>query len=328
MNIPPKSWLIENIVSKGGLTYVFGPPGACKTTFMMYASLKASMGQNVMGFRVNKKIKVAWLDEELSKDGVHYKLKLISNGMQYKDGDKFEVFYDNYFNILNKGDVTLLEEFIADNNIDLVVIDSVAKVFPADEKDKAKVREVFANIKPVKDKTGCAFVILHHSRKVDIYDDVTLNDISGSHEFAAQCDDLISLQYKGEYNDKSRYKMMSHKPRYSKKMQSILFDLDSDDPDMEKCTELTLEYVGLHKDIVEQNKDQKVMKVVNIIVAYVKDINKEVYTSPELESIVRAKNEYTQWSFTQAKNKLVADKFFNKKKKGEFINVGYKKDWL
>jgi len=64
LSIEPVEYLVEPILPRVGLTYFYGPPGACKTNFLMYLSLLGSVGRSVFKYKVPKPFKTLWIDEE------------------------------------------------------------------------------------------------------------------------------------------------------------------------------------------------------------------------------------------------------------------------
>lgn len=256
-DMPPLEWHIENIIIKSGLTYIYGAPGSFKTNFMLYAMLRATEGKDVFNFSVKKKLNVLWIDEENRNRGMYYKLKQISNGMNYDstNAGKFIIFYHNNFNILNPRDLEILNTYIKKLDIDIVVIDSIAKVFSEDEIDKKKVKLIFASIKPFLINSKVSFALLHHSRKRQHGQQSSQNEISGSHEFSAQCDDLIYLEEVNVKNNVKRFKLSSQKPRYTIGFQSINFDVCGDD------NTLDIVYSGLVSDNIDKAAEEKENKI-------------------------------------------------------------------
>jgi hypothetical protein len=221
--IEPVEYLVEPLIPRAGLTYIYGPPGACKTSFLMYLTLLGSVGRSVFKYKVPRPFTTLWIDAETGDIGLKEKVIAIRKGLPIGlekekweipfDGTRWRAFFPSllhpkeYF-ILNKEMCEgWLKRMINYYHPDLVVIDSVAKVFPFDEKDKYRV----------------AFAIVHHTRKLSqgqYYRGP--EDIRGSAEFEAQADSMVLLE---ETKTPSTFMIRHTKARYSKKTGPITFRL-------------------------------------------------------------------------------------------------------
>jgi len=255
--MPKMEWLIENIIRKSAHTYLYGHPGSFKTSFALYCALNASLGKDVFHFKVEKPLNILWIDEEMGAEGVQYLLHKISKGMglnaeSFKNVH-FIVWTDNGLDIIETLPATLfvhLSEFERQKKpIDLIVFDSIAKGFAYDEKDKSFVRRIHSGLKPVRTKHKVAMLFIHHSRK-GTYSSKGMNEISGSHEFAAQCDDLLCL----DNVSTNRYRLVNQKARYHQGFEPINFDVTGDD------VQMNITYSGLVTDNVIEKAKVKIIK--------------------------------------------------------------------
>ena len=105
-DIPPKQYLIEKILPKGGVNFLFGPPGSFKTNFLIYLSLCAVNADDVFNFKISKPLNVTWFDEENGLEGLHDKFVKISKGMNFKHRADtfFHLYIFNQLNINNDAD--------------------------------------------------------------------------------------------------------------------------------------------------------------------------------------------------------------------------------
>lgn len=298
-DIPPIEWYIENIIIKAGLTYCYGAPGSFKTNFMLYAMLNASQGKNVFNFEVKEKLNILWIDEENRDRGMHDKLSKITKGIKYNGNEsgEFILLYHNNFDILNSGDIMLLDEYIKDYKINIVVIDSIAKVFSEDEIDKKKVKKIFSNLKPLMIKYGVSFILLHHSRKLQHGYGKSLHEISGSHEFAAQCDDLLNLEYVFTKDDKKTFCLSSQKPRYTIGIPAVNFEVHGDG-------EMFIEYKGLAKDNIQKRRDERKDSIKQAVLQWLLDNPEKEY---QLSKIMSKLKNHCKCGDTQIRQAIYQD---------------------
>lgn len=241
MQLPSVEYLVEGIIPKNGLVYCFGPPGSFKTNFLLYLSMCGAVGQNCLDFEIKNKFKTLWLDEENRKIGMKDKILKISNGLNIENGDlkNINILISEGFNILNKIALDNLAYYIEEHKPKMIVIDSIAKVFPLSERNESDVRKIYTFLKPFITKYEVTFIIIHHARKKNILQfSRDMEDISGSREFAAMADSIILLDEKSN----SKYMLKQVKNRYSSKVYAENFEVTGNDEMMK------IIYTGKTKD--------------------------------------------------------------------------------
>ena len=227
-DLPPVEFLVEHLIKKGGLTYVYGPPASFKTNFLLYTVLKGYNGEKISDFEVKNPFKTLWIDEENGPVGMKDKLVKIGKGagVDIDKIDKNVFFIFNEFKILSPTWILQLNEAVVRHKPDMIVIDSIAKVFDGDERNERDVALIFNAIKPILAK-NISVVFIHHSRKLDkkTYG-VGLEDLSGSREFGAMNDTAVYLQR--IYNS-NKYMLRLTKHRYGIDIDDVNFEVTSDD---------------------------------------------------------------------------------------------------
>jgi RecA-family ATPase len=227
--IPKIEYLVEGIIPKASLVYCFGAPGCFKTNFLLYTAIKGCEGKNIFEFKVENKFKTLWLDEENREIGMNDKISKILNGLDIDDIKNLEnnnLIISNGFNILAEKSLKELEESIVKYKPDMIVIDSIAKVFPLSERDEKDVRKIYTVLNPLIRKYGVTFVLIHHARKKNFQQNGRdMEDISGSREFSAMADSMILLEELKE----GTFLLKQVKNRYSAKNYAINFDVSDDE---------------------------------------------------------------------------------------------------
>ena len=229
-DIPKIEYLVEGIIPRNGLLYCFGPAGSMKTNFLLYTAMCGIKGKRVLDFKT-KKFKTLWIDEENREIGMKDKISKISKGLGIgiEKLKEFQLLISNGFNILSPKGIDSLKIEIEEFKPDLVVVDSVAKVFPLSERDEKDVRRIYTVLRPIIEEFNVSFVLIHHSRKKNFMQfSQDLEDMSGSREFGAMADSVI---YLGNTKN-NEFIMKQVKNRYDGKTYAENFEVSGDEEEM------------------------------------------------------------------------------------------------
>lgn len=225
-DIPPIDYLVEGLIPKAGLVYLFGPPGSFKTNFALYLSMLGADGQHFFDFKIQKKFRTLWIDEENREPGMKYKIEMLKKGICFKDPGCLDsnllVISSGFRLIIPEAGRDLLYDLLKRHRPDLVVIDSIAKVFPFNERDEKEVCLIYSHLSPLIEEFGTTFLLIHHSRKKSQQQSSrSMEDISGSREFSAMADSMLLLEDHGSY-----YLLKQVKNRYDSPCPAINFNVD------------------------------------------------------------------------------------------------------
>lgn len=157
-NQPPPSWLIPNLVVQGGLTVLYGAPGAGKS----FAALDliaipaakqgiviyvAAEGQGGLGSR----LKAAKLAAGVSATNLYF----LGRPVMLDDPATVKKLMES-----------IDEAFSPTVELKLIVIDTLARSLGgADENSATEVGKFISGIDSLRAKYGCAVLVLHHSAK-------------------------------------------------------------------------------------------------------------------------------------------------------------------
>lgn len=316
--IEPVEFLVAPILPRAGLTYFYGPPGACKTSFLMYLTLLGSVGRSVFKYGVPRPFTTLWIDEETGDIGLKEKVTSIRKGLPIGldkevgeiafDGSKWRACFPSplhpkaHFVLTKEMCAGWLEPMINYNHPDLIVIDSISKVFPFDERDKTEVAKIHTYLKPLMTKHRVAFAIVHHTRKLSqgqYYRGP--EDIRGSAEFEAQADSMVLLE---ETKTPSTFMIRHTKARYSKKTGPITFKLTEGE------RMLFFEYEGDYRDerVTKQGLAASAIRRVYS--------DKEFKREDAIEII--AEQGHKESDIINSLKKMVIDKELNNEKRGYY----------
>ena len=255
-DIPPVKYLVEPIIPEAGLVSLFGPPGAFKTNLGLDMSMYGADGQNFLDFHVPRPFKTLWVDEENRLIGMKDKIDKLANGIKFNNPDCLcgNFVCDNLnLNLMSNEHMLYLRERIRERHPDMVVIDSVAKVFPLDERDEQDVKKIYTQLSPLIKEFGVTIVLIHHSRKMaQNQKSRGLEDLSGSREFSAMMDSILLL----EQLKNQTYILKQVKNRYSQKCSAVNFQVISAKNFIE------IKSLGLVSDIIRGDRQRKADTVI------------------------------------------------------------------
>ncbi len=229
-DIPKIEYLVEGIIPKNGLVYCFGSAGSFKTNFLLYSAICSTMEKNVFEFKTEK-FRTLWIDEENRESGMKDKLGKIARGLEAEDKhiQNIEILISEGFNILGKESIEKLKKDIEEFNPQMIVIDSIAKVFPLNERDEKDVRKIYTILRPIIEKYNVSIILIHHARKKNFMQfSQEMEDISGSREFTAMADSIILLDEIKE----GTFLLKQVKNRYSSKTHALNFDVIGDEEEI------------------------------------------------------------------------------------------------
>ena len=153
----PEPWLVDHLLTRGGLSLVNGKPGAGKTTFARDMALSVAQGKR-------------WLGRDVAQGGTLY-LALEEQKRQVKHhmqlmGATAEDEITFYIQPMHDNPMATLASLIAQLTPTLVVIDPVARFLHC--KDFNDYAQVSAALDPLIDlahKAGTHVCLIHHARK-------------------------------------------------------------------------------------------------------------------------------------------------------------------
>ena len=114
-DIPPIEYLVGEIIPRGGLVFVVGPPASFKTNFLLYVSILGAEGKNIFDFEVKQPFRTLWIDEENREIGMKDKINKIRNGIEVESFDNSDYNYltiSQNFQLMNPQNIAQLKERI------------------------------------------------------------------------------------------------------------------------------------------------------------------------------------------------------------------------
>ncbi len=189
---PQQLWKINKLIPDRGISIFGGASGSFKTWVAMQLALACAGGEHFLHHFEAKRANVLYIDEENGDITLPNRFELLIKGHNHKH--TFDNLYVVQFANIKLDDPTTtgkLLHYVKQNNVRLIILDSMVRCMGGEE-DKAKdVRIVFDILKTIiKSVDDLSIVILHHTAKGKR----GLEGLRGSGDFGAFADVVLMFQ--------------------------------------------------------------------------------------------------------------------------------------
>ncbi len=171
--VPPRAWLVEGLAPMKTVTLFSGDGGTGKSLLALQLAVAVASGGTWLG-RPVRQGRVIVLSAEDDDDELHRRLDdiLRATGGQYEDlagltlrslaGEDALLAMETELALLGTALFAELESRAANEGPALVIIDTVADVYPSNENDRAKVRQFIGILRGLAIRQRCAVMLLGH----------------------------------------------------------------------------------------------------------------------------------------------------------------------
>lgn len=171
--VPPRQWLVPDIVPMNTVTLFGGDGGTGKSLLALQMAVAAASGCGWLGRPVTRGTAI-YLTAEDDDDELHRRLDDITRagGLTFEDldgltlrslaGEDALLAVESQLSLIETALFNELDQRAAEDNPVLIVIDTLADVYPANENDRAKVRQFVGILRGLSLKRRCAVVLLGH----------------------------------------------------------------------------------------------------------------------------------------------------------------------
>ena len=163
----PLEYVVDPIVPRGYLTQIHGPPKGGKSSFTLFLGVATSMGiwpeKALLQSKAQKVLYLTWEDmlPLISKRILSYARGLGSNGIP----PNLHVV-EMPLLLMNVAEhAQALEEKIASERYDLVVLDTISHAHGVDEDKASEIKLVMQILQRIAKNCRCAIMYVHHRRK-------------------------------------------------------------------------------------------------------------------------------------------------------------------
>jgi len=171
--IPPREWKVHDLVPQKTVTLLSGDGGAGKSQVALQLAIASATGIGWLNRAVTPG-RAIFLSAEDDEDELHRRVDAICKGagVSYSDlsgltlrsvaGEDALLAIEAGVNLIQSELFSELYKRAENDSPDLIVIDTLADVYPANENDRAKVRQFIGILRGLALKRKCAVVLLSH----------------------------------------------------------------------------------------------------------------------------------------------------------------------
>ncbi len=245
-DIEKPSWLIENIISKGGITLLIGAPKSSKSWLALNMGVCVAKGNDFLDKFPVKQGKVLYIDEENGSQFMKDRYMRMIKGLEINENLPIDFMIYKDIKLDTDSPKILLENYIKEHRPKLVICDSMVRFMIGDENSATDVRRVFDNLKQLKETYGVAFLLLHHTTKAG-------NDARGSGDWKGMIDDMfLCKRCLGEH----MFEFNQELSRRSNWISNVIYTIEGEEDEP-----IIFNYVGSTKEeITDEKYDKEVFK--------------------------------------------------------------------
>lgn len=177
--MPPKEWIIDQVLGKGDIGMIYGAPGCGKTFVVIDLIFAACLGnQWAMRFDIERRLNVAYCAGE-GISGLPSRFAAASEHHGVDDVENFTFYAQTpqlYVDEDSPPVVGTINQFVSEwgqrlaekraQPLDILIIDTLhSATSGADENSAGEMGKVLAAAKQAANDLGCAVVLVHHTNK-------------------------------------------------------------------------------------------------------------------------------------------------------------------
>lgn len=161
---PPIRSIIEpGLLTYGGYMMIYGATSTYKTWLVLDMAHAVTTGRDWLGYKTNK-ARVLMVQVEMTPMMYQDRAKKLHARGGIPTG-AFWLLNDETLKLYDYAGQNELEAAIRDTACDLVIIDCLYRVLSSQESDAVLVGRMLDFFARLRQKYGCAFVLVHHTRK-------------------------------------------------------------------------------------------------------------------------------------------------------------------
>ncbi|MCA1775712.1 MAG: AAA family ATPase [Loktanella sp.] len=174
LHIPPRRWLVEGLIPSGTVTLLGGDGGTGKSLVALQLAASTALSGTWLGLQVTPG-RALYISAEDDRDELHRRLSdiALAEGVALSDLDNFTVrslagedallaMADRSGKLHPSPLYQEIDTRMRDEAPALVVLDTLADLFPGNENDRAQARQFVGMLRGLAIRHACAVVMLAH----------------------------------------------------------------------------------------------------------------------------------------------------------------------
>jgi len=235
-------WVIEKLIPAEGIVVLSGSPATFKTWLILDIAIQVAKGDSLYGKFATNQTGVLIVDEENGE-------RLLKDRLQkFQQNNSLPVFLLSLKGFrLSEKNVTELINYSKDNDVGLIMFDSLVRIHDEDENDATKMNKVFRHLKEF-GKAGISVLFTHHNRKQGAFNSNPSQEMRGSSDILASVDCHLATKKK---KNEEYLEITQNKLRQDEEIQPFKLRIIREDK------ELKLEFAGEVDEVEDKKADFK-----------------------------------------------------------------------
>lgn len=304
ISMPPKPWLVENMIGEGDTAMIYGASGSGKTHVVIDFCFAACLGQDFAErFTTTRPLKIAYACGEGWR-GLGSRFAAVAQHYGVADLPNLYIF-PIAPQLYTRDTAATIDRFAldwqrqGDHQLDVLVIDTLhTAIEGADENSSKDMGLVLGAVRRVKEDLGCAVILVHHTNKAG-------NGERGSSALRGAMDAMIEVSA-----DSGKHSMNCAKLKDGEGWKPQTFDLVTmgesvrvwwDEPTKDETgdkrkSETAREILGLLDSV--NGKSLTAKQISDASEHKPQQVNKVCARLEKQKFIMRSQNERATWCFT------------------------------
>lgn len=248
MAVEEPSWVVDQLISKGGINLISGLPESHKSFIALEIVRATSLGIPFLGKFPTERCKALILDEENRVGRSKMRLDFLSD-----EALDVAIVAEQHIKIDKPGVAEHIITYCKDNDIGIVVFDSLSSFHGAEENSNSQMAAVFERFLRIS-QAGITVAIIVHEPKNSKHNPQNAS-ARGAGDIAAKCDVHISMRHLG--NDVNTILVTQLKNRDAEKLPEFTIAVHREDD------RTWFEYVGeVPKQVgIAQRTDEAIIEL-------------------------------------------------------------------
>lgn len=220
-DIPPIEFYVHSILPKKGKGMISAVPNVGKSIFAQNIALAVASGKtDLMGKFAVHQARVLYLDLEMGESALKERFQKMSE--TWSEGiENLFVKYVAALDLLNDDNKALIESWIEELKIEVLILDPLGNAWSGDESSQEEVGQLTRYLNTLIEKFGISIMVVHHWRKATKEFKTGGQMAAGSYKWAAWLDCHVTLE-----ESSGKIIISSHKNRHGVKFNPYMAKLN------------------------------------------------------------------------------------------------------
>jgi hypothetical protein len=223
---PPYTWRIQKIIKDKKIMAIAGDSAVYKSWLCLAMGLCVAKGIPFLDNFTVEQGGVLFVDRENSIPELQNRIEMVANGLGISKEEELPIHFlsEQSLTLDKPEDRDFLEQYVKENSIKLIIVDTYRRVISFDENDAGLV-SYFLNecIKPICEKMGASFIFIHHHKKGKSNGNQK-DRLRGSSDFVNLIDGVIQIERKN-----SKITIKQTKSRSGKELEPFEVEIETDE---------------------------------------------------------------------------------------------------